>query len=255
MTIITAIVLVLAGIVAGAVNSISGGGGLLTFPVLIAAGLSPVSASATDVVASPPGQVSSAWGYRKHFKKVPARYIWLLIPLVLGGLTGVTLLRLYHDQSFDQLAPYLVLSSVLLFALQPAFAKWRMRKFPTKARQVTGSEMIKLSIAVFAVAVYGGYFSIGLSLAALALLSYTRINSIHALNGSKNIVSAVVPLLSIGIIASTGLIAWEFGLILGAGKLIGGFVGARTAQYMNPRLVRILAIVIGLSTTGYLFLS
>ncbi|MCA9338372.1 sulfite exporter TauE/SafE family protein [Candidatus Saccharibacteria bacterium] len=250
----TIAILFVTGLVAGIINALASGGGLVSFPVLLMLGLSPIVATATSFVATILGHVSSAYGYRGLLLKLRPVYLLLLIPAVLGSALGANLLKHSPSAMFNKIVPFLVLSSILIFILQP-YLKKRIH-LNIKAKHTKKIKpLIILTIAVFVVTIYGGYFGIGTGYAILALLSFTGVKGFHTLNGMKNIGSLVVLGIAIFFLTSADIIDWKSGIILAIGSLIGGHLGATVAQKIPGKVIRFLTILIGLSTVVYLFIK
>lgn len=247
---LTDIILFCTGIVIGTMNAIAGGGGLVGFPVLLAVGLPALTANATGYVAVLPGQISSAWGYRKYLAKVPKMYLVLLVPCVIGSAVGAYLLRHTSFANFERIVPFLIITAVIIFALQPLLRFHLLRHLRSKHKQTW--RLVLLGAALLIMTVYGGYFGPGLGFAILALLSFSRMGEIHTINGMKNLVGFAVALTALLSIYSAHIIHWKFGLTVAAGNLIGGYAGARLAQKVPSHFIRVIVIIIGITTAGYL---
>lgn len=241
-----------AGIVVGGINAIAGGGGLIGFPVLLSVGMRALTADATSYIAVLPGQISSAFGYRHYLKKVPKIYLILIIPCAAGAAIGAHLLRSTSFNDFEKLVPFLVLLSVAVFALQPVLHLHLLKHLRSKRKSLI--KFCLIGLAMFAVTIYGGYFGVGLGFAILALLGMSSLHEIHTLNGMKNIAAITVIVVAIASIYSAHIIDWHNGLIMAGGNLIGGYVGARLAQRFSSHWLRIVVIIIGVVTAGYLAL-
>lgn len=244
------ILLFAVGIVVGAMNAIAGGGLLLGFPALLAAGLSPLTANITGNLVVLPGQLSAVFGYRRYVRQVPRRYIVLLIPCFLGSALGAITLRFTSPQQFETLVPGLVLFAVLLFAFQPYLHLRLHRHMHTQAKQ--RPSLTPLAIALLPMAMYGGYFGAGFGFMMLAFLGFTKLHDIHQMNALKNVAGSAIALTSILCLVSTHHINWQFGLIMGAGNFAGGYLGAQAAQRVSSHAIRVVVIVIGLVTAAYL---
>lgn len=240
------------GIVVGGMNAIAGGGMLVGFPILLAAGLPALIANATASVVVLPGQISSAYGYRNYLRKLPRQYMWLLIPCAIGAAIGATLLRHTPNSRFEQLVPALILLAVALFVLQP-FLKFHLhRHLHGKAK--TFKPLLLVALILFPTAIYGGYFGAGFGFVMLALLSFTKLHDLHQINGMKNLMAVGIGAASIACLYSSGLIDWHHGLVMAAGSFLGGYYGSRAAQKVSTHTIRIVVIAIGLITTIYLAL-
>ncbi len=233
----------------GLVNSVAGGGIMIVFPALLAAGLSPLTANTTSNLISWPGALSCAYGYRKHLRKLPPKYLLLLIPCFVGAVIGSVLLVRTDSSQFSRIIPYLVLAAVLLFIVQP----FLHRHLERNLRAHRNSPLIVIGLALLPMSIYGGYFGAGFGFIMLAFLSFTQINNIYQINGLKNIAGAMISLICTIYFASHGLIDWDFAPVMIVGSLLGGYVGARWAQRVSPVLVHNFVIGMGLIVAGVLF--
>lgn len=246
------VVLFLVGIVVGSMNAIGGGGMLLGFPVLLATGLSPLVANITSNIVVLPGQITSAFGYRRYIKKLSPRYLILLASCLIGGAIGALLLRNTSDARFQDLVPILVLFAVLLFAFQPLL-HFHLRRH-IRGRSQNFRTLLIIALALLPTAIYGGYFGAGFGFIMLAFLSFTKLHDIHQMNGLKNLAGTSIAFISIVCLFSTHLINWRYGLVMGVGNAIGGYAGARISQRYSSHVIRIVVIVIGFIAAGYLAL-
>lgn len=247
------IILFLVGIVVGGMNAIAGGGTLLGFPVLLAFGVPALAANATSNIVVLPGQLASVFGYRKYLKKMPRGYLLLLIPCVIGGTIGALILRHSSYSGFERLVPGLVLFAIVLFAFQPLlhfhFHRHLQRK-PTANKPPRW-----LFPTLLPLAVYGGYFGAGLGFVLLAFLGFTKLHDVHKMNALKNLAAATICIVSIICLYGAHLINWRLGLVMAAGNLVGGYGGSVLAQKISSHAIRVVVIIIGLSTVAYLFIK
>lgn len=242
--------LFLAGLVVGGMNAIAGGGMLIGFPALLAAGLPALPANVTSNIVVMPGGLMAAYGYRKFLRKLKARYLVLLIPCLLGGTIGAIILRNTSNTKFQQLVPGLVLFAVVLFAFQP-FIHLQLRKH--MRGKIKGLRpLLVISLALFPVAIYGGYFGAGFGFIMLAFLGFTKLHEIHQMNGLKNLAGVCVSSASLACLFNTHLINWHFGLVMAAGSMTGGYFGAKFTQKISTHAIRIIVILIGLVTVTYI---
>lgn len=246
----TEIILLLVGIVVGAMNSVAGGGMLIGFPALLAFGVPPLVANATGNIVTLPGQLASAFGYRKYLRKLHRKYLLLLIPCLVGSVGGALVLRHTSHAQFESIVPVLIFAAVALFALQP-FLHFQLHRHITK-RGRKPHTLTLISIALLPVSFYGGYFGPGFGFIMLAFLGFTSIHDVHKMNALKNIGSAVICLSSFLCLWGAGLFNWKYGLVMAAGSIIGGYSGARVAQQFSSHAIRIVVIVIGFSAAAYL---
>lgn len=247
---ITDIILVLVGILVGAMNAIAGGGMLVGFPVLLAVGLPALTANVTSNLVVLPGSISSAFGYRRYIRKVPRRYILLIIPCIIGAAIGAAILRSTTPTKFGDLVPVLVLFAVALFAAQPFihFHLHRHIRGKTKSRLT----LFLISLALLPVAIYGGYFGAGFGFIMLAFLGFTSLHDVHQMNGLKNIASASIAITSLIVLFGAHLIDLQHGIPMAVGTTVGGYMGSKYSQRFSSHTIRVLVIVIGLCTAAYL---
>lgn len=242
--------LFLVGIIVGGMNAIAGGGMLIGFPVLLAAGLPALVANATACIITLPGQISSAYGYRKYLRKVPPKYLYLLIPCMVGAAVGATLLRHTSYKRFAELVPGLILLAVALFAFQPVLKLQIHRHL--RGRTKNAKPLVIIAVLLLPLAVYGGYFGAGFGFVMLALLSFTKLHDLHQINGLKNLGAVGIGTASLVTLFNSGLIDWRHGIVMAIGSLIGGYSGSRVAQRFSSHTIRIVVITIGFITAIYL---
>jgi uncharacterized membrane protein YfcA len=235
-----------AGLVAGLVNSVAGGGALLMYPLLLSLGLPPIVANATTTISIWPGALSSAYGYRKYIKKIPKYYFWLLVPGLLGGIIGAVILRKTSNHSFKLVVPWLIIMAVLLLSFQPKIHKW-LKKRKKNTKKAGALSFILIAIAIFAMSIYGGFFGAGLGIIMLAVLGFTKLTDIHQLNGLKNLIATFINLVASIYFIHYHLIDWHYTPLLLLGTVIGGYIGATYSNKLPSHLIRKIIIIIGAS--------
>jgi uncharacterized membrane protein YfcA len=232
----------LAGFCGGAVNAVAGGGTNLSFPALLWLGLPPVTANATSAVALWPGSLSGAHGFRRALRGVDRRWWWLLAPSVLGGTLGAWLLVEGPPAAFAAAAPWFVLGSTLLFAIEP-----RLRRGMPK---LAGHHSLVLAhLAQLVIAVYGGYFGAGIGILMLASLGLSGVDDLAQATGLKNLLGAGIKGAAVVYLALGGAVVWTVAAAMAVGALAGGWAGADLAQRLRPRLLRALILALGLLMT------
>lgn len=241
------LLLLVTGVIGGAINAIAGGGGIIMYPALLAAGLPPIIANTTSSLVVWPGSLTSAYGYRKDLKKVPKSFFWLVIPCILGSLLGSYILTHTKPSTFEHLAPFLILSAVLLLAMQSRIHRFVTKQ--TKSRKIMWHTVPLVCAAAFPLAIYGGYFGAGFGLMMLALLGFSGLKNIYQMNGVKNLAGAVMAIVATLYFWHAGLINWPAGLVMAAGTTVGGYVGSRLTHKISAHLVHDLTIAIGLIIT------
>ena len=240
--------LLAAAFAAGALNAAAGGGSFLTLPTLIYLGLAPVSANATGTVALLPGYVSATLGFREDMRMPPGLTLARLVAgSLFGGAAGASLLLLTPNDVFDGLIPWLLLVATGAFALGP--------RLLALARSGEAGGPLASALAVFAVAVYGGYFNGGLGIILLALFGLLGLADLNSANALKNLVSALLTAIAVAIYAWGGAVAWPEAIVMMLGATAGGYLGARVVRRIHPRYVRYGVVAIGLLMSALFFVS
>ena len=252
-----ALVLFGSAALAGAVNSVAGGGTLLTFPALLWTGQLATVANATSTVALWPGQLSSLWGYRNEIGENRDAIARLAVPSLLGGTVGAVLLIRTPPGTFASLVPFLILLATVLFIAQEPLARWQ-RSRAEKVVTAQGSAAAALDrdplstgawagvmAFQFFVAIYGGYFGAGIGILMLAALGLMGFTNIHRMNGLKNINGLCINAVAAAIFISHGLVEWRVALWMAVGAIIGGYGGAGIARKIGQKNVRRMIILIG----------
>ena len=242
----------LAAFLAGAINSVAGGGTLLTFPTLIWLGLSSVTANATSTVAVWPGSLGSVWGYRRDLESTSPRLLALIVPSLVGGIAGALLLRRTPAAVFDRLVPFLILGATLLFLLQRPVQRWLQTggHAHRSAAWLAGAMVFQ-----FAVAIYGGYFGAGIGILMLAALSTLGLTNIHQMNGLKNFFALCINGVAAVYFIWNRMVYWPDVLIMATGAVAGGYGGAGVARRLGPVVVRRIVIAVGFGMAVSLFVK
>jgi uncharacterized membrane protein YfcA len=246
----SAILLILAaGFAAGALNAIAGGGTFITFPVLVHLGIPPIAANATATVAALPGYVGGAWAFRRDIRAEGTLRIGETVAIsLLGGIAGSLLLLVTPAAIFDGIVPWLLLVATALFAFGPLLMSTLHR------RGVGVAGRFVSFAAIFAVAVYGGYFNGGLGILLLACFGLIGYANLSAMNGLKNLLSAALSIISVATFAIAGIVEWREGLIMAAAAALGGYCGGWAARRVSrPMMLRAGIVLIGLVMSGLFF--
>ena len=242
--------LIAAGVslLAGAINSIAGGGSLILFPTLVALGLGTVSANVTNSIAQWPGYIGGVLGFRDEYAGQRSRIIRFSVVAVLGGVAGSVLLLTTPSEAFDTVVPILVFLASILLAFQPLITK-RLKKAEDDGR--TG-DPAWLYVALFLATVYGGYFggALGVILVGVLGLGLGRLKLANAIKSVISMVTATVTVVVFGIF---GPVAWEFVAVCAPASLVGGFLGAKVATRIPTTPLRVLIVVFGVAVSIYLF--
>ncbi|MGW8064045.1 sulfite exporter TauE/SafE family protein [Streptomyces ziwulingensis] len=234
-----------AGFGAGAINSVVGSGTLITFPVLLATGLSPVTATVSNALGLIPGSVSGAVGYRKELNGQRRRVLTLGVGAVLGGLAGATLLLSLPADAFETIVPVLVGLALVLVAFQPRLNRMvqrRRARTGTAPRQDGGPLLFTgLTLA----SVYGGYFAAAQGIIYLSLMGMLLDDSLQRLNAVKNVLSALVNTVAALFFLFAADFDWTAVALIAAGSALGGYAGARVGRRFSPVVLRTLVVTVG----------
>ncbi|MGE0406061.1 MAG: sulfite exporter TauE/SafE family protein, partial [Candidatus Korobacteraceae bacterium] len=244
-----------AALVAGALNSVAGGGGVIAFPALIFVGAPPIQANATYTAALLPGGIASIGAYRKTYSESP-QSTRLLLPIMVigiaGGVMGALLLLNTPAALFMDLVPWLLLMATALFAISPRVVPW-MRARASNWKH--GGRAIQLFTALLqlAIAIYIGYFGAGAGIMVLAMLALMGVENIHVMNGLKVLLVVVCNVVALITYAAGNAVIWSYAGLMIVGGIIGGYGGAWVAQKMSPSQVRYFVIATGLVMSVYFF--
>lgn len=236
-----------AGIIGGGVNAIAGGGTFFTFPAMIASGLDPLTANASNAVAIYPGHAAAVPAYREELKAAGRPLVLRSAVVAFGGLLGAGLLLYTGSVAFEGLVPLLLLAATLLFAFGPALAAFSAR-LRSDSRWLTGG-------IEFLFAIYGGYFGAGLGVLLMAALTIIGVRDVQMANAQKNLLATIITTISVAVFAVAGAIAWPQTIAVLGGALIGGYSGARIARHIPARALRIVVIGVGLALSAYYFVT
>jgi uncharacterized membrane protein YfcA len=241
-----------AAMVAGAINSVAGGGTLISFPSLVAFGEPEIISNATNTAALWPGSVSGALGYRKDTTVQRSLFVSLAIPSLIGGLLGAAILVVTAAETFRRVVPFLVLFATLMLASQDIIAR-KLGRSSTEKDRVTTIGRIWGTIFQLFVATYGGYFGAGIGILMLGSFSLMGLRDIHKMNAMKTPLAAIINVTAFVFFAFKGLVVWFLAILMMAGAIIGGYGGARLAKRVNPRFLHFAVVAIGLLVSAWFF--
>ena len=241
---------------AGVMNSVAGGGTLLTFPALTAL-VSPAIANATSTVALLPGSFAGALGYRRELWECRKFVLRMLAPSVAGGFLGAYLVGRNQDL-FKVLVPWLILTAAVLFVVQAPLSKWVKARAAAEGAQSEHHEpgLLTQSLVIafqFLVAVYGGYFGAGIGILMLSALGFMGVGDIHRMNAVKTFLAASINTASVVVFVRDGLVDWRLAWPMVVAAILGGYAGARVARRLPPSYVRYAVIAIGFTLSAYYF--
>lgn len=235
------VLLIIAGFAAGVLNAVAGGGTFLSFPALIYVGVPPVAANATSTLAALPGYIGSAWAYRHDLRAEGTLSLRaILLVATFGALVGAGLLLITSDKVFGGLIPWLLLLATVLFAAGPSIIT------ATRKRGLATAGTVLSAVVILSVSVYGGYFNGGLGIMLLAAFGLLGYADLHNMNGLKNMLSAVLSLISSVTFIFAGLIAWQAAIPMAVATATGGFIGAHYSRKIkNTGHLRLFIIGVG----------
>lgn len=236
------LLLMAAAFAAGIINSIAGGGTLITFPVLIWLGLDPKVANATSTVALWPGLFGGLFGYRRELQNSSAILLRLGLTSVVGGAIGAWLLIWTPSPTFARLVPFLILFATLLFMAQGPINRW-LRLQPGESPRV--SWWLGAIVFQFFSSMYGGYFGAGNGIMMLAALGLLGMSDINRANGIKNFLGICINSIAVLSFAITGLVIWPAALLMAGAALLGGYFGAHVAVRVPQVIIRRAIVTIG----------
>ncbi|MEU5031246.1 sulfite exporter TauE/SafE family protein [Streptomyces milbemycinicus] len=235
----------LAGISAGAINTVVGSGTLITFPVLLATGLPPVTATVSNALGLIPGSVSGAIGYRSELSGQRRRILKLGVGALLGSLTGATLLLALPASAFETIVPVLVGLALLMVALQPVIsAKVRRRREKAgRAARPDGGPL--LFVGLMLASVYGGYFAAAQGIIYMSLMGILLDEPLQRLNATKNVLAALVNTVAALFFLFVAEFDWTAVALIAVGSALGGQLGARAGRRLRPVVLRTLIVTVG----------
>ena len=241
----------LAAFVAGMMNSVAGGGTLVTFPTLVWIGIDPISANITSTVALWPGSLGAMYGFRRELGDSRNFMLLLGAPSVVGGLIGARLLLLTPSPLFASIVPYLILFATILFAAGEPLVK-KMRWLGAGELEGAGKPNSRAwwagaIVFQFFVAIYGGYFGAGIGILMLAALGLLGLTDIHQMNGLKNFFAVCINIIAGAYFIASGRVEWNYALVMIVGAIVGGYGGAGLARKLGRTFVRRAVIVVGLA--------
>ena len=244
--------LCLSAFFAGAVNSIAGGGTLLTFPSLLAV-VSPVVANATSTIALVPGSLAGAWAYRQDVEHPHRLLWWLFAPSLLGGLIGTVLVTRTDERYFELAVPWLILAASALFSLQPLVKRLTRNQSATYSGEHTQGQLFLLACSQLLVGIYGGYFGAGIGILMLSALAYMGLRDVHEMNALKTILAVLMNGVAAVWFTMEGKVEWHYALPMALSAIAGGYIGARLSLRFKSPAVRRFVIAVGFAMSFYYF--
>ncbi|MEQ4520572.1 sulfite exporter TauE/SafE family protein [Pseudarthrobacter sp. B907] len=255
MEFLSSVFIFFAGLWAGTINSVVGSGTLVTFPVLIALGFAPVTASISNATGLVAGSAAGAWGYRKELAGRRNQLLKLLPASLLGGISGAYLLLHLPEMVFQYAAPALIVVALLMVVFQPRLQRWVQTREQNPEHAIRDKQHgILLVVLVYLAGVYGGYFVAAQGILLVGILGVFMAGTMQNANAMKNIL-----VLGVNIVAAVSYLLFAFDRIswtavglIAVSSLIGGLIGARVGRRLSPTVLRGVIFTLGLVALGFM---
>jgi uncharacterized membrane protein YfcA len=246
VTLLEAVAVLLAGVAAGTINTVVGSGTLITFPTLLAIGLSPVTANVSNTIGLAPGSASGAWGYRAELAGQRTRLVRLGTASLLGGVLGAVLLLVLPASAFDAIVPVLIGLGVLLVVIGPRISQ----RVTARAEARGGLPQHGAGWvwpAVGGVGVYGGYFGAAQGVLLMGILGSGVDDTMQRHNATKNVLAAIGNSVAAVVFIVVADVDWRAVALVAVGSVVGGQIGATVGRRLSPNLLRALIVVVGVA--------
>ncbi|MCU7822258.1 sulfite exporter TauE/SafE family protein [Kitasatospora sp. DSM 101779] len=253
MSVWEALAVLLAGVGAGTINTVVGSGTLITFPVLLALGLPPVTANVSNTLGLVPGSISGVIGYRRELEGQRRRLLRLGTASLIGGLTGAYLLTKLPSKAFDAIVPALILCALVLVVIQPRVSRAVAARRGHGGGSAEGGPL--LFAGVLLAGVYGGYFGAAQGVLLLALMGMLLQDDMQRINATKNVLALIVNGVAAVFFLFVAPIDWTAVLLIAAGSVVGGQIGAKVGRRLPPPVLRTVIVVVGLAAVTRLLLT
>lgn len=245
------VLIILAGVGAGAINSLVGSGTLITFPTLVTLGFAPLTATISNSIGLVAGGLSGTWAYRRELRGQWGRLRWQIPGSVIGAMCGAYLLLHLPESVFNRVVPVLLVGALLLVVVGPRIQSAAQRRAEAAGRsldQLSRARMTALTFGTFAVAVYGGYFSAAQGILLIGVMGVLLPESLQRMNAAKVLLTMVVNVVAAGayILTAFDRISWPAAGLIAIGSLIGGYLGGHYGRRLSPNALRAVIIVVGL---------
>jgi uncharacterized membrane protein YfcA len=237
-----AILVFVAGIGAGTINTVVGSGTLITFPTLVAIGVPPVTANVSNSVGLFPGSLVGAWGYRRELAGQRDRAVRLGVASVIGAAGGAVLLLVLPADAFNAIVPALIILALLLVIFGKRLTAWLAR---TDHRPTDAVTPTLWGLTLFT-GVYGGYFGAAQGVLLMGIFGVLLADSIQRHNALKNVLAGLVNLVAAIVFVATAHIDWTAAGLIALGAIIGGLLGARVGRRLSPPVLRAVIVIVGL---------
>jgi uncharacterized protein len=237
------VAIALAGLAAGAINTVVGSGTLITFPVLLAFGYPPVTANVSNTIGLVPGSVSGAIGYRRELAGQRSRALRLGACSLVGGAAGAILLLVLPDEAFDAIVPAFIALALALVVAQPRIDRYLAERRARASRE----HGVMTPLGILATGVYGGYFGAAQGIMLLAVLGIAPPQDLQRSNALKNVLAGIANGVAGLVFAIAADVDWGVAALIAAGSIAGGQVGAAYGRRLSPRALRAAVVLVGAS--------
>ena len=243
-----------AGFLGGILNSIAGGGSFITFPALLFFGVPPISANATNTFASCAGYLSGAYAFRKDLRAHRRELPLIILVSLTGGIAGAWLLLQTPEATFREIIPWVLLFATLLFIFGGKLNS-ALKQFASYHQHASFIGRVLLIFLLLGICIYGGFFNAGLGIIVLSYLTLTGYSNINTMNGLKLLVSSTISLIAIVLFIYNGVIAWQEGISVLLGTLVGGYVAAHVSRKLSQKHIRSFIVMVSCGITSYFFID
>jgi uncharacterized protein len=242
--------LVVASLIAGVMNAMAGGGSFVSFPAMLAMGVAPIQANATNTVALWPGQLTSVAALREDLRRD-------LLPVVcaasiLGGVSGAVVLLKTRQITFLHMVPWLLLAASLLFGISGPVSRW-LKARSAEPHIERAPKLVPLFFVLLPVCFYIGYFGAGAGFLIMSALALFGVEEMHQLNSLKVLAACLSNFCAVVTFVLSGAVIWHYCLISMVFAGAGGYVGAQYARRMNADVLRTIVVVTGVAIAAYFF--
>jgi uncharacterized membrane protein YfcA len=243
MTFWEGLLVLVAGVWAGAINTVVGSGTLITFPVLLGVGLSPVTANVSNTVGLFPGSFVGAYGYRRELAGQGRRSVVLGTASVAGAIAGAVLLLTLPAGAFKAVVPVLIVLALLLVIFGKRVTAW----LAARGRHATEHVTPAMWLTTFGTGIYGGYFGAAQGVLLMGFLGLFLAESLQRQNALKNVLAGMVNFVAAIVFVATTHVDWVAAALIAAGSIVGGFLGARVGRRLSPPVLRATIVVVGIA--------
>lgn len=245
------VLILLAGVGAGAINALVGSGTLITFPTLVTLGFAPLTATISNAIGLVAGGISSTWAYRRELRGQWDRLRWQIPGSLLGAVLGAYLLLHLPESVFNRIVPALLVGALALVVIGPKIQSLAQQRAAAAGRsldELSGRRLAALAIGTFVVGVYGGYFAAAQGILLLGVMGVLLPESMQRMNAAKNLLALIVNVVAAAAYIGTAFdrISWPAAGLIAIGSLIGGFLGGHYGRRLSPNALRAVILVVGL---------